>query len=437
MRQTAFKRIIVLLLPVLLLAGCSIPNNGSNNGNINSSPGHSNTSQPNTSSNPSTAPSEGTGTGATPTPDSQTDMIQDQIDQMSMDEKIGQLIIVGLDGTEMNGFAQKMIQDYKVGGFILFKDNIKNAQQTLALLNDLKQTNAGNNAIPLWLSVDQEGGRVSRLSSEFTKFPAAKDVAAADSLSYTNGIGKALGTALKALGFNLDFAPVLDINSNPKNPVIGDRSYGSTPDKVTAHGLETINGITAEGVAAVVKHFPGHGDTSVDSHYDLPLVHKTLEELEKFELIPFKEAIEQDVDAIMVAHLLMKNLDANHPASISEAIINDLLREKLGYDGVVITDDMTMAGLLNGNKIGEASVAAVKAGTDIILVSHEEKLRIEAIEALRQAVQSGAIPEERLNKSVYRVLSLKQKYKLSDDPTPNIDLPAVNEVINNALQARP
>lgn len=355
---------------------------------------------------------------------------------MSLDEKIGQLVIVGLDGTEMNGFAKKMIQDYKVGGFILFKDNINNAQQTLALLNELKQTNTSND-IPLWLSVDQEGGRVSRMSSEFVKIPAAGQVASADSLTYTNGIGKALGTELKALGFNLDFAPVLDINSNPKNPVIGDRSYGSTPDQVTAHGLEALDGITSEGVAAVVKHFPGHGDTSVDSHYDLPLVHKSLEELEKFELIPFKEAIEHDVDAIMVAHLLMMDLDTKHPASISDAVINDLLREKLGYDGVVITDDMTMGGLLNGNKIGDASVTAVNAGADIVLVSHEEKLRIEALDALRQAVHSGEISEERLNESVYRVLSLKQKYKLTDNQTPDIDVSAVNEVINNALKARP
>ncbi|MFF2888758.1 beta-N-acetylhexosaminidase [Paenibacillus sp. NPDC057967] len=432
MQKSAYKWFVLMLLPALLLAGCGSSNQGSNS--IDPAPEQTNSSPPIHTESPKPDPSNET--SATPTPDPQLDMIQEQMKNMSLDEKIGQLVIVGLDGTEMNGFTQKMIQDYKVGGFILFKDNIKNAQQTLALLNDLKQTNTSND-IPLWLSVDQEGGRVSRMSSEFVKIPAAGHVAAANNLPYTNGIGKALGTELKALGFNLDFAPVLDINSNPKNPVIGDRSYGSTPDKVTAHGLEALDGITSEGVAAVVKHFPGHGDTSVDSHYDLPLVHKSLEELEKFELIPFKEAIEQEVDAIMVAHLLMMDLDTKHPASISEAVINDLLREKLGYEGVVITDDMTMGGLLNGNKIGDASVTAVQAGADIVLVSHEEKLRIEALDALRQAVHSGEISKERLDESVYRVLSLKQKYKLSDESTPDIDVSAVNEVINNALQARP
>ncbi|MCR2806444.1 beta-N-acetylhexosaminidase [Paenibacillus sp. SCIV0701] len=353
-----------------------------------------------------------------------------------MRAKIGQLVIVGLEGQRLNEASRRMIEEYKVGGFILFKDNIESAGQTAALLNELKAANKGN-AVPLWLSVDQEGGRVSRMPAELHSTPSAKDIASRNDLAYTRGIAEAIGAELKALGFNMDFAPVLDINSNPKNPVIGDRAYGSTPEAVIAHGLESVAGINESGVASVVKHFPGHGDTAVDSHYDLPVVEKTVEQLSQFELLPFAEAIDQDVDAIMVAHLLMRQIDAEHPASISKAVITGLLRDELGYDGVVITDDMTMGALLKGNNIGEAAVQSFLAGTDILLVCHEEELQLEVLQALEQAVDNGTITEQRIDESLRRVLLLKHKYNLSDAAAPPIDLEAVNGIISSALEARP
>ncbi|WP_240647350.1 beta-N-acetylhexosaminidase [Paenibacillus nanensis] len=354
---------------------------------------------------------------------------------MSLDEKIGQLVIVGLDGYSMNDDTLQMIEQYKVGGFILFKNNIDTAEQTVSLLNQLKEANK-KNAVPLWLSVDQEGGRVSRLSSMFSNTPSAGEIGAADDLTYTRNIGRAIGNELHALGFNMDFAPVMDINSNPKNPVIGDRSFGSTPEAVMKHGIETMYGINSQGVAAVIKHFPGHGDTSVDSHYDLPLVNKTRQELEQFELQPFIEAINQDVDAIMVAHLLMMQIDDKQPASISSSVINGLLRDQLGYDGVVITDDMTMGALLNTNKIGDAAVRSILAGTDIVLVSHQTELRLEVIHSLKAAVESNTLNEQRIDESLYRILRLKQKYSLQDAPTPSPDIDQINKNINDSLQSR-
>lgn len=355
---------------------------------------------------------------------------------MSLDEKIGQLVIVGVDGLTMNDEALQMIQTYKVGGFILFKDNIHDAEQTQSLLNQLKDANK-NNPVPLWLSVDQEGGRVSRLSSEFETTPAAGDIGAKNDLSYTRNIGQAIGMTLHALGFNMDFAPVLDINSNPKNPVIGDRSFGSTPETVIKHGIESMQGINSEGVAAVVKHFPGHGDTSVDSHYDLPLVNKSLEELQQFELLPFIEAINQDVDAIMIAHLLMMQIDDKQPASISTSVIDGLLRDQLGYDGVVITDDMTMGALLKNKSIGDAAVQTILAGTDIVLVSHQTDLRLEVLDSLKAAVENNTITEQRLDESLYRLLRLKQKYNLQDTPTPTPNVSKINKYIYEQLQSRP
>ncbi|MFD0586592.1 beta-N-acetylhexosaminidase [Paenibacillus sp. GCM10027627] len=364
------------------------------------------------------------------------DPIKTKINEMTLDEKIGQLFIVGLDGTTMDAEAAGMIKQYKVGGFILFKPNIENADQTLSLLNELKSQNDAN-PVPLWLSVDQEGGRVARLSPEFAKLPTAAAVGEMGSASYTYGIGQALGAQLSALGFNMNYAPVLDINSNPNNPVIGDRSFGTTPQAVKLHGMEMMKGINSQGVAAVAKHFPGHGDTSVDSHYDLPVVNKTLAQLKPFELIPFEEAISQGADAIMVAHLLMLELDKDFPSSISKKVIGGLLREELGYDGVVITDDLTMGGILDGYWIGEAVVAAVQAGSDLMLIGHDDNLQLEALNALRHAVESGKISEDRLDQSLHRILTLKQKYNLKDEPIQTIDVDAINKRVQNALEARP
>lgn len=360
--------------------------------------------------------------------------IWDRIDSMSIEEKVGQLAIIGLDGKSMDKNALSFIQNYHVGGFILFKDNIESAGQTLRLLNQLKESNADDpESIPLWLSVDQEGGKVSRMPSEFTKMPTARQIAGKGDTDYTFAVGQSLGAELGSLGFNMDFAPVLDINSNPNNPVIGDRSFGSDADTVSAHGKAMMEGIASQGIASVAKHFPGHGDTSVDSHKNLPVVDKSLKELLGFELLPFQEAIASDVDAIMVGHLLMTKLDKDHPASISKAVITDLLREQLDYDGVVITDDMTMQGLTGGNDIGAAAVDAVLAGGDILLVCHEYDLQKKVLDTVLQRAKDGTIAQDRLDESVYRILRLKAQYELTDEPIASVDPSDVNATVSDYL----
>ncbi|MGO4538516.1 beta-N-acetylhexosaminidase [Paenibacillus sp. 2TAB19] len=420
--------LLVLLMICLIVAGC-----GSNQAN--------NTNVPNETPPIQSTEPEPTATTAAQTdpPPAETakpviDPIQEQIDEMTLNEKIGQMIIIGLEGTKADKEAIKMIKENKIGGFILFKDNMSSADQIISLLNALKSENESNK-VPLWLSVDQEGGKVNRLPKSFVAIPTAKSIGAADNDSYTQAVSQATGLALKSLGFNMDFAPVLDINSNPNNPVIGSRSFGSNADSVIRHGIGTMEGLRSNQIAAVVKHFPGHGDTSVDSHLELPVVGKSLSELEQFELLPFKEAIAHDADAVMVAHLLIPSIDDTNPASLSKEIITDLLRDELGYDGVVMTDDMTMGGIINHHDIGEAAVRSIQAGTDIVLVGHDNVMQNKVYNALKASAASGELSKEKIDEHVHRILALKAKYALSDNdgPISNIDMDTINERFNDAL----
>ena len=222
----------------------------------------------------------------------EVDFVLEKVNEMTIDEKIGQLLIVGIDGYNIDEKTIKMIQKYHIGGFILFNRNIQDANQTISLINSLKETNESND-IPLFISLDEEGGRVTRLPHEFIKTPSSKKIGKKDDESITYEIGKTIGRNVKSLGFNLDFAPVLDIFSNPNNTVIGDRAFGTNPEIVWKHGIQLMNGIKSEDVIPVIKHFPGHGDTTVDSHEDLPFIDKNLGQIENFELIPFKKAIEK------------------------------------------------------------------------------------------------------------------------------------------------
>jgi beta-N-acetylhexosaminidase len=277
----------------------------------------------------------------------------------------------------------------------------------------LKESNTVNN-IPLFLSVDEEGGSISRLPNGFKKIPVSGKIGSINNSAISFQVGNIIGEALQLLGFNMDFAPVLDINSNPQNPVIGDRAFGSEAELVSKLGIQTMKGLQAKNIISVVKHFPGHGDTSVDSHLGLPIVNHDLERLKNFELRPFMEAINNDVDAIMIAHLLLPQIDPDNPATLSPAVITTLLRKEMQFDGVVITDDLTMGAIADNYDLGEAAVKSINAGSDIILVCHEYAHEENVLKTLQKAAANGDIAEERINESVYRILKLKQKYNLSD-----------------------
>jgi len=396
----------ILLMSVLLLAGCS-----------------------------NLKPSADSDQQIIEAPIENIDVIQKNIDEMSLDEKIGQLVITGFDGYTMDDNITNLIKVHSVGGVILFSKNVENSNQLLSLINSIKSKNSQNKT-PLFVSIDEEGGRVSRIPKEITRLPSNGVIGKRndDDLSYK--IGKIIGEELKAFGFNMNFAPVLDINSNPNNPVIGDRSFGNTTDIVNKLGIKTTEGLIENNIVPVVKHFPGHGDTSVDSHIGLPVVNKDLTELNDFELIPFKEAIKNNVDAIMVSHILLNKIDSTSPSSMSKAVITDMLRENLKFPGVIITDDMTMGAIVKYYDIGDAAVKSINAGCDIILVCHDYNNSLKVIDSLKTAAQNNTVTAQRINESVYRILKLKEKYTINNDTISSVNIDEINNKIKNLLNLK-
>lgn len=323
--------------------------------------------------------------------------IEDKIKNMTLDEKIGQLIIGGFDGYTLSHNFNKLIKEKHLGGVILFSKNIKDSKSLLNLINNLKETN-NSNKVPLFISVDEEGGPVSRMPNEIYNIPSNKYIGKINNEDFSYEIGKLLGLQLSSFGFNLNFAPVLDINSNPNNPVIGERSFGNDKNLVSKLGIKTIEGIKEENIVPFAKHFPGHGDTSVDSHLNLPVVNYDFNRLNNFELVPFKEAIKNGVDAIMIAHILIPKLDKNNPSTLSKTIITDILRTKLGFNGLIITDDMTMGAITENYNIGDAAVKSINAGSDIILVCHD--------------INSNKIDFVDINSINYKIKEVLKKYKI-------------------------
>lgn len=410
---------LFLFISIFILPGCSLINK---NGDIPKEQEQDKVTQP---------PKD---TEVTNTPQNNSvDSIKIQIDKMSLTEKVGQLVIAGIDGYTNDEHSSDLIEKYKVSGFILLGQNIKDTNQTLALINSLKASNSKNKT-PLFFGIDEEGGRISRLPIEFTKLPTNKVIGQKNNSTLSFNIGSLLGEELKAFGLNMDFAPVLDINSNPNNPVIGDRAFGTNALIVSKLGIATMKGIQAQNIISGVKHFPGHGDTSVDSHIGLPVVNNDLNRLKSFELLPFSKAIQNGADVVMVAHILLHKIDKVNPASFSKAVITDVLRNYLKYDGVVITDDMTMGAVVQNYDIGQAAVKSLNAGTDIILVCHDFDKETAVIEAIYKAVADNVISEKSIDEKLYRILKLKQKYNLKDSEVNSVNVKAINNSINNLIK---
>ena len=390
---------------------------------------------------PAPAP-EAAPTAAVPSPEStptpahtpvpEPDPLAEQLAAMTVEEKVGQLLIGGFEGTEIGDQATRLVQEYQVGGLILYGRNIAGAGQLVTLTNGLKALNG--DGIPLFLSIDQEGGGVDRMPPEVRRTPGAYCVGQTGSVPAAQSYGDVLAAECAAFGLNLDFAPVLDVWSNPGNTVIGQRAFSADARTVAGLGPAAARRMMDQGVIPAVKHFPGHGDTAVDSHVGLPVVDKSPEELEETELIPFRAAIQSagtdgQVPAVMVAHILLTQLDPERPASLSPAVVTGLLREELGFAGAVLTDDLTMGAVTQSYGLGEAAVLAVEAGCDILLVCHGQDSVPAVRTALLEAAASGRITAERLDESVYRILRLKTEYALTNEPVSPPDLEALNAQI--------
>lgn len=363
----------------------------------------------------------------------QKDEIREKIKSMTMEEKIGQLFILGFEGKDIEEETKHLIEDFKIGGLILFSRNIEDSNQIIQLINNLKDLNK-NNKIPLFISIDEEGGNVSRLPKEFKKLPQAKKIGDTRDIDLSFKFGELLGLRLKSLGFNLNYAPVMDINSNPKNPVIGNRAFGNNPEVVTSYGIPVMKGIQSMGIISGIKHFPGHGDTDVDSHINLPVINKSLEEIRDFELIPFKKSIEEDVDMIMIAHILFPNIDKEYPSTMSKDIITYLLRKEMGFEGVIISDDLTMGAIIENYTLEGATLKFLQSGGDIALICHGTDDFKSIFEYIKIKVKNEEIPIEDIDNKVYRILKLKKKYNLQDTKIDELNIEEINNKTEEILK---
>lgn len=333
------------------------------------------------------------------------------ISKMTLEEKIGQMFQVGFVGTKVTSGISEMIRDYHVGGIIYFRRNIKSLRQVSKLSNELQAISIKQRVgLPLMISTDQEGGIVHQLIGG-TYFPGSMVLGATKNTELAERMGQAIAKELKTVGINMDFAPVLDVNCNSLNPVIGVRSFGEDPFWVAKLGVAFIKGVQAEEVIACGKHFPGHGDTVSDSHLTLPVVKHDRNHLEKVEFYPFTQAIQAGVDSIMTAHVCFPSIEPKEdiPATLSYNVLTNLLRKELGYTGIIITDCMEMKAIADGFGTSEGAIMSIKAGSDIVLVSHSINKQKQAIEMVVEAVKKGEISEERINQSVLRILQLKKK----------------------------
>lgn len=327
---------------------------------------------------------------------------------MTLREKIGQLFMVGFTGTSVSPELASFMREYRPGGVILFSRNLESTEQIVDLTNSLQRCSPGS---PLLISIDQEGGRVSRLPpSCFTIFPPGEVLGQVNSYELAYAAAATIAKELRAVGINMNMAPVLDVNSNPDNPVIGDRAFGSSPATVCEMGLATLAGLQDNRVVACGKHFPGHGDTVADSHKELPVVSAPLERLREIELPPFQQAINHGVATLMTAHVRYRALDAQVPATLSPAIITTMLRGEYRFDGVVLTDDLEMHAIIDHYGVGDAAVRAFLAGCDILLICKDREREVAAIAAIEAAVKDGTITEARLDASLARLSRLKQRF---------------------------
>ncbi|MFW5807810.1 MAG: beta-N-acetylhexosaminidase [Spirochaetota bacterium] len=333
---------------------------------------------------------------------------------MSIERKIGQMLMVGVPGTVINHTMKKMIRDYHAGGFIFFGYNCDNKEQITGLAGSLQDYSVTQGGLPLFISIDQEGGRVVRITDGVTQFPGSMAFGSANDEQIVRNAARITGIQLRLLGINMNLMPDIDVNNNPDNPVINTRAFGSRPEHVARLGSAYIRGIQASRCMAVAKHFPGHGDTHVDSHVSLPQIDFTRERLDAVELVPFRAAVTANCSAVMSAHIRYPRIDPSpYPATLSRRFLTGILREEMEYDGLVMTDDLEMGAIASNMGIGEAAVRAVKAGADIILVTtHFNTHKI--CTALTDAVKKGEISQERINASVGRILRAKREYGIYD-----------------------
>jgi beta-N-acetylhexosaminidase len=328
--------------------------------------------------------------------------------------------MVGFEGLAPSDDLRRVLRDFAPGGVVLFARNVDCPDQVAELVRELQSlARDRGQELPLLVGVDQEGGRVARLREPWTLWPPMGALGRTGSEDLARRVGRALALELRSCGIRYDFAPVVDVDTNPLNAVIGDRALGDDPELVGRLGAALIDGLQAEGVAACAKHFPGHGDTTLDSHLDLPTVDHALSRLEDVELRPFRRAIDAGVATVMTAHILVRELDDRLPASLSPGVTTGLLRRRLAFSGVIVSDDLDMKAISGRWRPGEAAVLCAKAGCDLLLSCRDHHAQAEAVEGLVRAAETEEIPWRDMDAACARVRRLKERFLLPyRDPTP-------------------
>lgn len=322
-----------------------------------------------------------------------------------LETQAARLFTVGFQGKTISADLSRLLAR-GVGGVVLFARNVGEPAEVAALTSSIKRE-AGR---PIPISLDQEGGKVARLKKGFSELPAMRALGEIGSAALTRDVGVLIGRELRAVGFDMNYAPVLDVDTNPDNPVIGSRSFGRTPELVGELAVALAEGLESVGVAACGKHFPGHGDTHQDSHLALPRLPHSLERLQKVELPPFVAAIAAGIPALMTAHVIFEPLDPVYPATMSRAALHGLLREKLGYDGLVVSDDLEMRAIADHYAVEEVVVRGLNAGVDQLLCCHTAELAQRAIEAVVHAVERGTVSREILANANRRIQTFTARY---------------------------
>jgi beta-N-acetylhexosaminidase len=392
---------LLMLIVLEVSAGCSVPDREASYGSTGSEPEQSTAKESATNK-----PEKGaTKVSATNEPEQSTSR---KVSQLSLEEAVGQMFVVGVGGTEPDYYIEKMIRERNIGGIILHDYNMQSKEQTQAMVSELQKLSIKTSrCIPLIVAVDQEGGRVSS-APWVTYHPPAAAVGQSGDPAQAQRIAEEIGRQLDAVGVNTDLAPVVDTGFGA---AIGDRSFATDPHLVSKMGAAAVRGFEAVGIISTAKHFPNHGAAKVDSHTGLPVVDHDMQTVLSYDLPPFKQAVKAGVPTVMGGHLLYPAIDPERPASLSPNAIK-LLRQEVGFEGVIITDDLAMEGAKQGGTVAQAALKAVSAGADMLIISSPPQEQVDAYAAVVQGVKQGRISQDQINDSVDRILKLKQQYLL-------------------------
>ena len=341
----------------------------------------------------------------------------DPLASLTLEQKVAQMLIVNLFGSQLNAPGKAFLEQWQPGGVVLIGENTDTPDAVARLVDSYQQTITDAGGLPLLVAVDEEPGPISHLKDGFTQFPTPTLITATGDPQMAYEVGQAIGDELRAVGVNMTLSPIADLETNPKNPIIVRRSFGNDPAMVSPMIGAFVEGTQVAGVLATAKHFPGHGDSSGDSHTSLPVIGLSKERLESVELAPFGAAIQAHVSAVMVAHIWYPALEpeVDLPASLSSNVITGVLRGELGYDGLVMTDALDMDAIDTTYSYPEAVVKAIQAGVDLVISAHIGlDTQVEAIHAVVDAVHAGMISEARIDESVRRILAAKTQYGILD-----------------------